>query len=226
MIKKYNYLKIVFLCFSVLSFGQQTIMQSNQNVIDSEFLVKKSLFFENLNKNTELNIIAEKENISEFSIYIKNVSKDTLILKCQDSKLYIIQEAKNKDGDWKPIEYWSYSWCGNSDFGKAIAPEHIIRTKSKCYSGSYETEIRFKLLSDNKVYYSNVLNGTIEFSLFNNSTALKKLKEHPRYALYGERPTVEMAEKILFLEPNGWEEFNENEDKWLEEMKKEREEEK
>ncbi len=124
-------------------------------------------------------------------------------------------EAKNEKGEWKPIEYWSYSWCGNSYRSRKIGPNEIIKSKSFNYSGSYVTEIRFKLFNSNKVYYSNVLKGTIELSQFMISETRKKMTNYYQYEASAGK---EIAEKILFLEPNGWMEYSEKEKAWQKEM--------
>lgn len=224
MIKKYNYLKIVFLCCSVLSFGQQKMMISNSNLIDYNFIPVENctnLFSKDSIIKEDLTVIAKKENDTFFAIYVKNNIKDTLQISCQDSHLFLLQEAKNEKGEWKPIEYWSYSWCGNSYRSRKIGPNEIIKSKSFNYSGSYVTEIRFKLFNNNKVYYSNVLKGTIELSQFMISETRKKMTN---YYQYEARAGKEIAEKILFLEPNGLKEYSEKEKAWQKEMAERRKE--
>jgi hypothetical protein len=75
-------------------------------------------------------------------LYLKNKTKDSLELYLQDSHLFLIQEGKNKEGNWKPIEFWRYATCGNSYISKKIASEDIIKTSTKNYTGEFETEIR------------------------------------------------------------------------------------
>src|SRR5690606_25952649 len=92
-------------------------------------------------------------------VFITNNSKDTIFLDYQDLNAFIIQEAMDENGNWKPIEYWQYSWCGNSYDATGLLPNQFIVIKINKYSGNFETLLRVKLLNAKKVYYSNTFKG-------------------------------------------------------------------
>jgi hypothetical protein len=84
-----------------------------------------------------------------------------------DSRLDIVQEALDEDGEWKPIEYFPRSWCGNSYHRVFLAPNDFWEFPVFRYSGSFLTQLRFALtLSDRSVIYSNTFAGSINFEQF------------------------------------------------------------
>lgn len=156
----------------LLTFGlnaQTSEMETNENRIDRDFIssyeFKEKIKSQSKTEN-EINLILEKNNDSLYSIYVFNKTTDSLKISSQDWHLLLIQEAKNQNGEWKPIEYWRYSWCGNSYLTDKLDPNGILKTESKVYSGNFKTQIRFKLLNDNKVYYSNSKTGFVNLTQF------------------------------------------------------------
>lgn len=103
----------------------------------------------------------------DFKLYIQNYSIDTIQFSAQDSRLYLKLQAKNKNGEWKDIEYLPSSWCGNS--------YHTIELPTNCYwqfdlpryEGDFETLIRAELkyispkTKKEKIIYSNEFNGSL-----------------------------------------------------------------
>lgn len=104
--------------------------------------------------------------VKAYPVFIKNTSKDTIHIDNQDGALFIIQEAKNKIGEWKPIEYWVYSTCGNSYAYTSLGPNDILVLKKVKYQGSFETEMRLKLRTNNKLVYSKPFKGSVNNEQF------------------------------------------------------------
>lgn len=75
-----------------------------------------------------------------------------------------------------------------------IKPEEIIGLSSKKYQGNFKTKVRFKLLIDKKVYYSNSITASINKSKFEKSAWYHLFKE--RY--YPDKSDKEV-ENIFFL---------------------------
>lgn len=99
-------------------------------------------------------------------VFIINPSSEKVRVEGQDGRLMLIQEALDKSGKWKPIEYWEYSGCGNSYGGIALKPNYFILTKIVKYSGNFKTKIRLKFLNDSIVYYSKPFTASINLSQF------------------------------------------------------------
>jgi len=214
-----TYIIGVFILLLTLDLNAQTSeMETNKNRIDRQF-VSSSVVKEKINEQSksenEINLILEKSNDSLYSIYIFNKTTDSIKISIQDWHLFLIQEAKNENGDWKPIEYWKYSWCGNSYLSNKLEPNGILKTESKVYSGNFETQIRFKLLNDDKVFYSNSMAGYVNLSQFKIPNDITDYRTYKRIETRG---SSELLKKIIFLEPKGMREFMEKEEAYLEKM--------
>ncbi|TXF79218.1 hypothetical protein [Chryseobacterium sp.] len=211
---KYSF-SIIFYFFSLAIVGQNKSMVYNKNQSDFKFTANEELkkeFNENENSNSKIQVIAKITNDTVISIYLKNNTEDSLNLSKQDRHLYLIQEAKNKKGEWKPIEYWSNSWCGNSYLSENVESQKIIKTETEKYNGTFETEIRFKFLIYDEVVYSNQLKGKINVTQFEIP---KEFREHSTYKNVLRFSDRELAEKVMFLEPNAMKEFSEKYKKWV-----------
>ncbi len=175
----------------------QTELFLNENQIEEAFKSDsriEKLFTQNNSKDSIL-IIAEIKNDSLFSIYVKNNGQKDIQLIPQDNKLTLIQEALTQDKKWKPIEFWINSDCGMSYLKEIkVKSGEIIGLRSKKYKGNFKTKIRFKLLIDKKVYYSNSITASINKSKFEKSIWYKRFKE-----MYYPDKTESEVENILFL---------------------------
>ncbi|MGV8993484.1 MAG: hypothetical protein ACOH1O_05230 [Flavobacterium sp.] len=190
-------------------------MEYNKNQSDFEFIANDNLkaeFSKIENPTSKIQIIAKITNDTIVSLYLKNNLKDSLNLSKQDWRLYLIQEAKDENGKWKPIEYWSYSWCGNSYLSEKIESGKIIKTDTEKYNGTFETVVRFKFLIDNKIFYSNNLKCKIDLTQFQIP---EKLIEHSTYSNVLRVSNKKLAEKVMFLEPGAMNEFSEKNKVWL-----------
>ncbi len=215
-----NLLLILILFLQFDCFCQTIEMTNNENYIDSEFEPNDKILDEIKQfseTNNKLTLYMKKEKDSYFSVYLLNNTKDTLQISLQDNHLQIIQEAKDKNGEWKPIEYWRYSTCGNSYFSDKLEPNGIIKTSSKSYKGTFKTEIRYKLLQNGKNYYSNSLICKIDISQFDLS---EKVKNESNYNDSKRIAGEETAKKIIFLDANGAKEYMEKLNKMRDEKTK------
>ena len=86
-------------------------------------------------------------------LYVANTRADTIFFSAQDSRIEMILEAKDGNGQWKPIEYLPHSWCGNS--------YHLVYLPSKAYweftIPRYEGRLKTKLRA--VLYYKQELGG-------------------------------------------------------------------
>ena len=175
--KFFTHLNLLIFCFTGFSsqiFSQdlQDEMFFNQNRIINELVLNDSINnkFVKSSKLENINVFIEQKDEDKFSIFIKNSSSENLVLVPQDYSLYLIQEAIDKKGKWKPIEFWGFSTCGNSYDRKInFDSNQIIELDSPKYKGDFSTKIRFKLRLNNQVYYSNSLPSTINISKFQKS---------------------------------------------------------
>lgn len=185
-------------------------MSVNQNQLNHDFSASSELQeqFRSIEKsNSEFRLVAKSKDKEKISVFVQNNTTEIIWLSHQDGQIYILQEAMDKNGLWKPIEYWESSDCGNSYGAIKMGPNGIIETKSTQYHGSFKTKIRFKLSTDeNLFYYSNTLDGSInpnKLIMPNDFSFLWPL------ASMGKETPIEIQKKVVFLEPNGIKEFNE-----------------
>ncbi|MBO9620077.1 MAG: hypothetical protein J7539_13695 [Niabella sp.] len=104
--------------------------------------------------------------IQAVPVFLANNTNDTLFLDFQDHNALMIQEALDENGNWRPIEYWQYSKCGNSYGETGILPHYFIMVKVNKYYGDFETLLRVKLRNGEKVIYSNSFKGSINKAQF------------------------------------------------------------
>lgn len=103
--------------------------------------------------------------------YLVNTSDSTFEAGRQDGSLIMIQEALDKKGKWKPIEYWVYSGCGNSYFNSlSLDSGKCVMIPIKKYSGNFETRIRLKLKYGDEILFSDSFEGSINKSQFKKKT--------------------------------------------------------
>jgi hypothetical protein len=115
------------------------------------------------------------QEVKSFPIYIANLSKtQTATLGTQDGSVIMVLEAMDQDREWKPIEYWSHSWCGNSYFSTTLPPEHFAFTRGIKCSGDFTTSCRLKLSNKGDTLYSNIFRMSISRSQFRKAPGAER----------------------------------------------------
>jgi hypothetical protein len=108
---------------------------------------------------------------SGLKVWLVNGTNERLRFNAQDSRLYIVQEAIDVDGKWKPVEYLPSSWCGNSYHLVFLDRKEYWEFAAARYTGKFKTRLRFRLQwqkSDNKklMVYSNEFDGSVNAKQF------------------------------------------------------------
>ena len=98
-----------------------------------------------------------------FRLLLVNRTAKEVSLPASDSRLPIICEARDQDGEWKPIEYLPSSWCGNSHHSAYLPSGHYWEFSVPVYSGSFKTKLRY---ADRGSFYSNEFDGSINPAQF------------------------------------------------------------
>lgn len=115
------------------------------------------------------------QEVKGFPIYIANLSKSqTAILGTQDGSAMMMLEAMDQHHRWKPIEYWSHSWCGNSYFSALLPPEHFAFTRGIKCSGDFITSCRLRLSNRGDTLYSNSFRMGISLSQFQEAPGMER----------------------------------------------------
>lgn len=86
----------------------------------------------------------------------------------QDERLYVVQEAKRRDGTWVPIEYLTESWCMTSIGTLALPAGMHWQFLAPRYGGSFATTLRVAVSLDDTAsatprwFYSNEFAGSVD----------------------------------------------------------------
>src|SRR5262245_34349944 len=109
-------------------------------------------------------------------LLLVNGTGEVVRLHACDSKIRVIQEARDTSGDWRPIECFPESWCGNSFHVVLLPPGHLWEFAAPRYVGALKTKLRFAL-KDKETIYSNEFDGSIDPSQFVRKSRTKNSVE-------------------------------------------------
>jgi hypothetical protein len=110
---------------------------------------------------------------SGINVVVYNNDKASYLFAAIDSRLNMIVQAKDKNGEWLDIEELSQSFCGNSYHTLILKPREYWSFTTPEYDGCYKTKLRIALTyyhpNDNAAVrkrkeltvYSNEYNGAI-----------------------------------------------------------------
>lgn len=108
---------------------------------------------------------AETRNIIYFAI--ENNTPDTIWVQTQDFSIIGLIEAKNKSGEWQPVEYHAISDCNRSFLTYRVAPDtkNYIRYKLPP-EGNFRTTARLKAFVNNQIVLSENFEISVDECLF------------------------------------------------------------
>ena len=120
-------------------------------------------------KPDEEAVFAEK--YKGLKVLLINGTDDGVGFPASDSRLYIVQEALDRDGMWKPVEYLPSSWCGNSYHTVFLGPKQYWEFTAPRYAGKFKTRLRFRLdwvksKTEKLTIHSNEFEGSVNAKQF------------------------------------------------------------
>jgi hypothetical protein len=80
-----------------------------------------------------------------FRVVVANASNKPIEFSAQDARLYIVHEAQDETGAWRPIEYLPSSWCGNSYHTLTLPPRTYWDFTAPHYEGDFTTRVRIRV---------------------------------------------------------------------------------
>ena len=136
-------------------------------------------------KPGELSLIAFPDEIVDFRnrkaivIRLINRTEKTMTFSACDSRLYVVQEALNNQGQWKPLERFPNTFCGNSFHRVFLGSNEYWKLFAMNRSGRFKTKLRFRLepggeegiAAGGGALYSNEYEGSIDPSEFVRSAS-------------------------------------------------------
>ena len=111
------------------------------------------------------------EKYKGLKVLLANGTDEQVGFPASDSRLYIVQEALDRDGKWKPVEYLPSSWCGNSYHTVFLGPNEYWEFAAARYTGKFKTRLRFRLdwqksRAEKLTIYSNEFDGSVNAKQF------------------------------------------------------------
>lgn len=99
-------------------------------------------------------------------VCIINLTNEEITVKHPKYRLELVQEALDKNNEWKQIETIFKTPKSTTSYMTVhtLKPGQFILTAIYKYKGDFKTQLRLKLISDNKIYYSQPFSGTINYS--------------------------------------------------------------
>lgn len=98
-------------------------------------------------------------------LLLVNTTLETVALSASDSRIEIVQEAQDANGEWRPIDYLPSSWCGNSYHQVFLEQNQYWEFVAAEFTGTLNTKLRFRLsgliANADRVIYSNQFDGMI-----------------------------------------------------------------
>lgn len=111
----------------------------------------------------------------------------------------LIQEAKDKEGKWKPIEFFAGTpSCIPLPYFREYLPKKYSGLSIIKYNGDFKTKIRVKAKIGKYIYYSNEINGRINLGQFDQRMAREMMKYLCQFC-DGKTPVSEERLSYVFL---------------------------
>ncbi len=130
-----------------------------------------------------------------YPVYVVNETQSTKIFTGKDSHLFSLQEARDSNYRWYPIERRPIEMCGHGYWGLRIHPGEFALFILQKYTGNFKTWLRVRLKNGTNIYVSKPFIGTINPSQFyipHYARNYYYLKENPAKAImsrfYGSIP--------------------------------------
>jgi hypothetical protein len=108
-------------------------------------LIKNNMRYKSNSLQVVINPELKSKWFSQYEgmkLFIANTTKDTFSIDAQDSRLYVKIQAKDKNGNWRDIEYLPSSWCGNSYHTVYLRPNEYWDFNMPVYFGVLKTKLR------------------------------------------------------------------------------------
>lgn len=109
------------------------------------------------------------DNNIAHTLYLINTSEDKISFHAQDSRLSIVAQVKNKEGEWTSITYLPSSSCGNSYHTITLGPDEYWEFAVPIYKGDFKTKLRYTVVSEDKIFVSNEIDALVSLGQLNKA---------------------------------------------------------
>ncbi|PHR46523.1 MAG: hypothetical protein COA32_10285 [Fluviicola sp.] len=111
------------------------------------------------------------ENVEKTPVFIFNPTDSLQGIENHDGALIVVQEALTKKGEWKPIEFFQFSGCGNSYAISVIDTNSFLMFGINKYSGDFKTKLRVRLYTNHNIILSKEFDGSVNLGQFEEREA-------------------------------------------------------
>ena len=155
------------------SSGKNEIVFRVSKSYESQILENRLIELLNTVKDSLTTIQVEniKKAANKFRVSLIANQTDTIIeIPHILRRITLIQEAKDTNGTWRPIESSSNNlWCGNTNHGMIeLQPNEYIEIYLRKYCGEFQTKMRMKLQLRNRIVYSEEYEGFVNPEMFDS----------------------------------------------------------
>jgi hypothetical protein len=85
-----------------------------------------------------------------FALRLVNRTDKPVVFGACDSRMFLVQEALDRDGNWRAIELPPVAYCGNSSHRVFLDKDQYWEFPAPRYGGSFKTQLRFRLEATEK----------------------------------------------------------------------------
>ncbi len=107
-------------------------------------------------------------NYKAFPVFIHNQSDSVFSVGSHNAVGYLIREARNRQGQWVPLESPVEYFCGTGKRDLILEPNQLLLAKLVRYQGDYRTQCRLKFTRWKQTVYSNTFVDFINESQLQN----------------------------------------------------------
>ncbi|MCX6290408.1 MAG: hypothetical protein NT126_01435 [Bacteroidetes bacterium] len=101
-----------------------------------------------------------------FPIYVVNETSSDKLFTARDKYVSAIQEAKDKEEKWRPIESKKFDFIGNGRWALILHPHEFALFIVAKYEGDFQTHLRIRMKVGDVVYLSKAFEGSINEKQF------------------------------------------------------------
>jgi hypothetical protein len=159
---------------------EQWLRQHSIATADTAYLYYTSPWKEMTRSQRRIGIVRQREayrrqadslyavnNRKHALIWLLNNSTEPVVLGTQDGSVFCVLQALDNTQQWRPVQYWHYSGCGNSYIARYLRPKETLALSAQTTTtGDFKTKLRYKLAGIKEFYYSNEFEGRISYSEF------------------------------------------------------------
>jgi hypothetical protein len=125
-------------------------------------------------------------------VYVVNVTSHTKLLAGKDGWVFAIQEAQDRQGQWRPIESRGFDFDSNGHWLLKLHPQQLALFLVPQYQGPFATRLRVRLQNGESRYVSASYPGQISEQQFvapvNQLRQLLQNKVAVNWLYYGAKP--------------------------------------